>query len=385
MSCETRSKIKPLLWIILIPLFAFAALAGTVPKGVVPAPPDAGISVGIATDKRVYAPGDEIQIEITVGQECYLYLYDIDPAGTVTLLYPNRFQPNPKVAAGKVILPGKGYKLVVGEPEGTETLVAIASSSPVSTFVPDTKEPFKEYKITPEKFAAELQSALGNSGWSSAWTQITVYQPRSTVLIDSEPEGAEIYVNGDYIGKTPKAITIPATTVRITLKKEGFVPYSQTVELKDKTMAEISARLEQAPVTPPEEEPPHSVTGFFAVDFGRDSVGTELGFEPGIGIGISARFLADETVEVGASIRLHLEIVDNWRVLLGVGLGLQEKPVDSSGVPAPLAIHIEPDTETEVYPDITIGAELDLEYGIIFGGYSLRRGAIVGIGFSFGK
>ncbi len=196
--------------------------------------------------------------------------------------------------------------------------------------------------------------------------------------------GAEIYINGNYVGKTPKSVTIPATTVRITLKKEGFIPYSQTVELKDKTMAEISARLEQAPIAPPEESP-QPVAGFFAVDFGRDSVGAELGFEPGIGIGISARFLADETVEVGASIRLHLEIVDNWRVLLGAGLGLQEKPVEPSGVPVPLAIHIEPDTETVVYPDITIGAELDLKYGIIFGGYSLRRGVIVGIGLSFGK
>lgn len=49
----------------------------------------------------------------------------------------------------------------------------------------------------------------------------------SSTLITSEPPGAELYINGQHVGKTPFTYSdtrIIGNTVDITLEKEGFIP-----------------------------------------------------------------------------------------------------------------------------------------------------------------
>jgi hypothetical protein len=51
----------------------------------------------------------------------------------------------------------------------------------------------------------------------------------SSTLITSEPPGAELYVNGQHVGKTPFTYSdtrIIGNKVDITLEKEGFIPLS---------------------------------------------------------------------------------------------------------------------------------------------------------------
>ncbi len=390
MRYVTRSKVKASVWIIAILFTTVAATGGTLPKGVLPAPPAAPIAIRLATDKPIYAPGDEIRITIEVDKGCYLYLYDIDPAGTVSLLFPNRFQPDPYFGPGKLTLPGKGYRLVVSGPEGEETLVVVAATAPIPALkLKDEKAAFQSFKLSPQAFAARLESELKENEYSTAWTQIRVYQPKAILLIHSDPEGAAIYMDGDYVGETPKALTLPATKTTITLKKDGFQPYSKTIDLTDKAVAEISARLEEAPLQPPAGgETPPSVSGLLAVDLGQDSIGGEIGFARVFGITVGARFLDDPLSagpEWGIGIRLHIRAAEGVRVLLGGGIAVQERYlVPPDGVPVPQKIEIEPETETAVFPDILLGLELDLGYGLLFGGYDLRRGAVIGVGISFG-
>ncbi len=376
--------------ILVILMVAVVSTGETLPKGVLPAPPASSIAAKIATNRQVYAPGDEIRITVEVDKPCYLYLYDIDPAGTVTLLFPNRFQSRPRILAGKLILPGKGYRFIVKGPEGVETLVAVAAGAPIPALkVKEEKAAFRSFKLTPNAFVKKLQVTLDKSAYSTAWTQITVYQPKGTLFIDSDPKGAEIYVNGRRVGETPKAVTVPAGESTITLEKAGFLPYSTTIKLADKTAAEISTRLEKISLQPPsvaEFSAPFS--GFFALDIGTDSLGGEIGIARSFGVSAAARYLDDRAIagpewEIG--VRLHIQAVENIRVILGGGIGLRERyVVPPSGAPLPRSIIPVPETETRVFPSLTIGLELDREYEYLFGGYDLRRGLILGIGILIG-
>jgi len=375
--------------ILVVLLIGLCGVGKTIPKGVIPTPPGGPIAVKITTDRMTYAPGDTIKITIAVDKRCYLYLYDIDPADTVTLLFPNRFQPDPRVPPGKLALPGKGYRFVVGGPEGLETLVAVAAEAPIPALKLDKeKEAFRSFKLTPSAFAEKLKSSLPKNGYTTAWTQITVYQPKGTLLIDSDPEGAEIYANGHYVGKTPKAITIPAARTTITLKKAGFIPYSKTIELTDKTVAEISARLEQAPLQPPTGGET-ALPGFLFLDIGRTSLAGEFGITRTIGMYVGARFLDDRALdgpEWELGLRAHIPTTENVRVILGGGIGAQERYlVPPAGETIPQRISIESEIKTVIFPDVMLGLELDLQYGLLFGGYDLRRGPILGIGISFGN
>lgn len=98
-------------------------------------------SAEFAIDVRVNGKeSDEIAIDDTVtftaraSRDCYLYLVDIDPAGKITVLFPNRFTPSNKLAANKLYnmpLPDV-YRLRIEGPAGPEIVKAIATTSPLN-------------------------------------------------------------------------------------------------------------------------------------------------------------------------------------------------------------------------------------------------------------
>ncbi len=391
-----------LLGLILLSFVAIGAVPGAtpLPKGVLPSPPVQEPLIRIATDRETYAPGEPIEItitieiEIAISEQSYLYLYDIDPAGTVTLLYPNRFSPNPQVSPGTVSLPGEGYRLIVGEPEGIETLVAVASSIPLPELTAPTKGSFRQMDGSPETFAQGLETKLSNTQWISAWTQITVYQPKAVVHIDSQPAHARILIDGNLRGYTPKDLILPAGKVTIALEKAGYERFSETIALRDQETLDFEARLQEAlPVSP--------LSGmeisfaFIGLDLGIDSIGFEVGFTRMVGLSASLRFAEEDPPitgglynlgpELGLGLRLHAAIAESISLLLGVGIAVQNRataPTPPTSI-SPLEITIEPIIETDLFPTFTLGLEVKLSHATLFGGYHLRRGFVAGIGISF--
>ena len=383
-----------ILGVIVVSLAASAfAYAENLPAGVLPTPVKSEISVSV--NSSTYAPGDRIQIKIEAKSAGFLYLYDIDPAGTVTLLYPNAYQPNSQVPAGTIHLPGKGYHLTVDEPEGTETIVAILSRAPIDQLSPSSKVPFRSLDMKPQALTSKLSVALANSKWTSAWAQFTVYQPKGIVHIESEPAGAKIRVNGHDLGRSPKDLVLPAGEAAITLIKNGYEPFTETVIVHDQGMIDIDARLQKAA----------TLTGgygvsapiFIGLDVGTDSIGMEIGIAHTIGIATAIRFTGDaapvpgETYNYGPEIdmdlRLHVHLTERLSVLLGGGIGLQNTalaPAVTSAV-TPLAITIQPDIETELFPSFVLGLEVNLGHASVLVGYHLRRGFIFGIELLFAR
>lgn len=66
----------------------------------------------------------------------------------------------------------------------------------------------------------------------------------STLLVESEPAVATIYIDGNFIGETPKIVKdIPVGQHEIRLTKDGYADYSETIIVKKKERAQVSVTL----------------------------------------------------------------------------------------------------------------------------------------------
>jgi Domain of unknown function (DUF4384) len=90
------------------------------------------ISLNLWIDKVRPASGDLIAINAEADKDCFLTLINVDGAGKATVLFPNDFEPDNLLSAGKTHrVPGASapYQLRIKD-EGRETLVAQCSTSP---------------------------------------------------------------------------------------------------------------------------------------------------------------------------------------------------------------------------------------------------------------
>lgn len=76
---------------------------------------------------------DTIAFTARAERDCYLYLVDVDPAGKVTVLFPNKYAGNNKLRGGETTnLPAPNlYRLRVAGPAGGEAVKAIVTESPL--------------------------------------------------------------------------------------------------------------------------------------------------------------------------------------------------------------------------------------------------------------
>ena len=397
-----RTRLRSLILVIIvlvlaasIPSYGETAPAGVLPAGVLPTPVPSESIVSISLDRDTYAPGDRIEISISVDtkQAGFLYVYDIDPTGAITLLYPNRYQPDPSVSPGTIHLPGEGYHLVIGGPEGLETVVAILARAPIDQLSPSSKTPFRNLDMKPQALVTDLSTTLASDTWTSAWAQFTVYQPKGIVHIGSRPAGARILINGHDRGFAPKDLILPAGEAEITLSKNGYEQFSETVVIHDQDTIEIDARLQEVILYPGSYG--ISLPVYVGIDVGTDSIGMEVGIARAFGIATALRFTGDaepmpgEMYDLGPELdldlRLHLAVTERVSLLLGGGIGLQNRtlaPAVVEGI-STQAITIEPDVETEVFPSLVFGLEVDLGHAGILAGYHLRRGFLLGIRIGF--
>ena len=69
----------------------------------------------------------------------------------------------------------------------------------------------------------------------------------ATLIINSSPEGAEIYINGNLVGLTgPQAkFTVPEGTHTIKVYLEGYKEYSVTITVKGGELRELRIDLQK--------------------------------------------------------------------------------------------------------------------------------------------
>jgi len=88
-------------------------------------PPD----LALTSDKDVYQLGDSPVFTVVASRDCTLTLTDVDDKGEGTVLFPNKFQQDNKIKAGKpVVLPGPNAGFLFRmKDKGTETVIAVCT------------------------------------------------------------------------------------------------------------------------------------------------------------------------------------------------------------------------------------------------------------------
>ena len=84
-----------------------------------------------------YAIGEAVRIFVRTNKDAYLTVLNVGPSGNTTLLFPNAFQRDSRVAANRVVqIPGEGSgaSIRVSGPVGRELVKVIASTSPAPVF-----------------------------------------------------------------------------------------------------------------------------------------------------------------------------------------------------------------------------------------------------------
>jgi hypothetical protein len=65
------------------------------------------------------------------------------------------------------------------------------------------------------------------------------------VVIDSTPEGADIEIDGAFVGNTPSTVTVATGKHQVTVKKRGFADWTKTLNVTSGAI-HLNAELEPA-------------------------------------------------------------------------------------------------------------------------------------------
>jgi hypothetical protein len=139
--------------------------------------------------------GDTVEFTLRASEDCYVYLVDVDPAGKVTVLFPNKLVPDNRLKAGQTYpMPTpEVYRLRVQGPPGPEVLKVIATRKPLRlpTLAADTgdfsalsapaltvsRALWQELRATLGPVTGE-PSAIPTAGWASDTAFLQVEAPR---------------------------------------------------------------------------------------------------------------------------------------------------------------------------------------------------------------
>jgi hypothetical protein len=257
-------------------------------------------TLGIWTDEQEYCPGQHILIFFTASRDCYIYIFDRDTRGKRRQLFPNYYDQNNFLPAGRTFfIPDKNYSMRVAGPAGTETLdaVAVAERYPIiqpygrlkesdpfplrkqgaepllkalRESCPVEKEPHGKPQSKGGPVASDSAKKAAPGGgepqgiiieppergyrYAEAHTSFEVRgsgpEPMSKntdvgrLRIQSDPSGATVYLDNENKGKTPltlRDISLGVHVVRLT--KPGYEEKEQIVDIDGETPGFIVARL----------------------------------------------------------------------------------------------------------------------------------------------
>jgi CRISPR/Cas system-associated exonuclease Cas4 (RecB family) len=69
---------------------------------------------------------------------------------------------------------------------------------------------------------------------------------QASVTIESTPAGADIEIDGAFVGNTPSTVAVAPGSHQIVVKKKGFTDWGKTLNVTGSTV-HLNAELEQGP------------------------------------------------------------------------------------------------------------------------------------------
>jgi hypothetical protein len=118
----------------------------------------------------------------------------------------------------------KGKNIII--PKGTEITAYVAADTPIISASSPTAT---ETAVVPFPQAEPLIEAI------------------STIVVTSNPEGAEITIDGKFMGTTQSTLKLSAGEHTVKMEKSGYKPWNRTVTLNSGSSITIDATLEKNP------------------------------------------------------------------------------------------------------------------------------------------
>lgn len=111
---------------------AFASPARITTQSIIINPaPNPNVQVRTWVDRPQYRVGQQIRISVSVTRDAYVYLFNINADGRMSVVFPNAYGADNFMYAGDTrTFPsaGDGYTFTVDGPSGTDRILAVAST-----------------------------------------------------------------------------------------------------------------------------------------------------------------------------------------------------------------------------------------------------------------
>jgi Domain of unknown function (DUF4384)/PEGA domain len=218
-----------------------------------PTQPDLQVKVNVdrdATGGQIasYRVGDSVKISASVNQDAYVYLFDIDAAGKITQILPNRFNSGAnflKANTTKVFpAAGDNYSFSIDGPLGLNKVLAVASKTElnlgnISQF--GSGEQFATGKVEGQQQLAQALSIvvtpLPQNSWVSdtALYSVSANQTVSTgsLFVGSNAPGSMVYLNGRSVGGANVTYTsLQPGSYNVRVTTPGYTDYNTTVSIR---------------------------------------------------------------------------------------------------------------------------------------------------------
>lgn len=219
---------KKTLWLLLLlmmSLLSFADLPELKPQKIMIVPElPTTLTVTLSLNKpegSVYQPGEIITLTFRTNRDAYVVIYDTEANGRTSILFPNQYQQDNFVKANQPVTIPQGYKLKIGGEIGKEYVQIVASTQQFATYNQWTttfsaSNPFQQVTMNAEtELKVMIQKIMivpdqPTPEWNSFSTYFYVGQkpPSSgTVNFSSNPSGAQIMLDGNWVNKTTSFMT----------------------------------------------------------------------------------------------------------------------------------------------------------------------------------
>lgn len=207
-----------------------------------------------------YQIGENIQIGVRVSDSAYVYLFNVRSSGEIVQILPNRFDEagqNNFVQGGQTkYFPADNadYTFSVEGPRGLDKVIAVASKDPLDTrqLVSFSNNPnFASSNSGEESFAQGLSIVVRPKPQDSWVTDTALFYVGSapqtpvygTLSVNSTPSGAEVFVDGQFVGLTPVRYGTRSGSHEVRVQLSGYQSFSTTVNLSGGQTLPVDASL----------------------------------------------------------------------------------------------------------------------------------------------
>lgn len=260
----------------LLGFLAFIAIAFAAPQinpqGIIvnPLPTNLSVSVWVNKDpgrtgEALYQTGEAMQIYVSVNRQAYVYLFNVNPDGSIDPILPNSYDRQNLLKAGEVrrFPPvGARYQFTVTGPQGSNYVLAVASREllNVSSILSSGLDRVLVHGLSGLSKALSIVVApIPEQDWVSSSLRYSVRQSsasslppvhtQGTLSIGSSPDGAAIYIDGSYYGATPRSITLRPGRYDLKIQAAGYQVYAAVARVAAGGVTRINARLAPIPKT----------------------------------------------------------------------------------------------------------------------------------------